>query len=146
MKCIYCGSDDNKVLDSRSSDDSIRRRRECNNCGRRFTTYETIEKIPFLIVKKDGSRQSYNANKLRESINLACKKRPVTKEQIDKIIKDIELTVQNRNLQEVKSSTIGEMTLRALKDIDMIAYIRYVSVFKNFQTIDDYKNLFENIE
>ena len=145
MKCIYCGSEDNKVLDSRNSDNSIRRRRECNSCGRRFTTHETIEKIPFSVVKRDGSRQSYDPIKLRDGIVQACKKRHVNKEQIDNIINDIELTVQNRNLQEVKSSTIGEMILKALKDIDIISYIRYASVFKNFQNLDDFKNFINNL-
>ena len=145
MKCIYCGSEDNKVLDSRNYSDTIRRRRECNNCGRRFTTHEKIEKVPFSIVKKDGSRQSYDQNKLKTSITLACKKRPVSKEQIDNIINDIELTVQNRNLQEVKSSTVGEMVSRALKDIDSVSFIRYVTMFKGFQTIEEYKNFIESL-
>ena len=145
MKCIFCGSEDNKVLDSRNFDDTIRRRRECNNCGRRFTTYEIIEKIPFLVIKKDGSRQNYDSSKLKDGIAKACDKRTVSEEDIKKIIDDIELTVQNRNLQEVKASTIGEMVLKALKDLDEVAYIRYASVFKDFQNVEDFKNLFETI-
>ena len=145
MKCIYCGSEDNKVLDSRNLDDSIRRRRECNNCGRRFTTHEIIEKVPFLVIKKDGSRQTYEPSKLKSGIVVACKKRPVSDEQIEKIISDLELTVQNRNLQEVKSSTVGELVARALKDIDIVSYVRYISVLRDFQTIDDIKNLIENL-
>ena len=145
MKCIFCGSEDNKVLDSRNFDDTTRRRREYNNCGRRFTTYEIIEKIPFLVIKKDGSRQNYDSSKLKDGIAKACAKRPVGEEDIKKIIDDIELTVQNRNLQEVKASTIGEMVLKALKDLDEVAYIRYASVFKDFQNVEDFKNFFEII-
>ena len=124
MKCIYCGSEENKVLDSRNNDETIRRRRECLNCGRRFTTYEYIEKIPFLIVKKDGSRQSYDREKLLRGIKVATYKRPVSVDDIKEIADNIEKTVQNRMLQEVKSSTIGEMVLSALKDLDRVSYIR----------------------
>lgn len=145
MKCIFCGSEDNKVLDSRNNDDSIRRRRECNSCGRRFTTYEIIEKIPFLIIKKDGSKQNYDSQKLKDSIAKACINRPISEQAIKNIIDEIELTLQNRNLQEVKSSTIGEMVLKALKELDQVAFIRYASVFKNFESVDDFKTLFLNL-
>ena len=145
MKCIFCGSEDNKVLDSRNNDDSIRRRRECNSCGRRFTTYEIIEKIPFLIIKKDGSKQNYDSQKLKDSIAKACINRPISEQAIKNIIDEIELTLQNRNLQEVKSSTIGEMVLKALKELDQVAFIRYASVFKNFESVDDFKALFLNL-
>ncbi len=145
MKCIFCGSEDNKVLDSRNNDDSIRRRRECNSCGRRFTTYEIIEKIPFLIIKKDGSKQNYDSQKLKDSIAKACINRPISEQAIKNIIDEIELTLQNRNLQEVKSSTIGEMVLKALKELDQVAFIRYASVFKNFESVEDFKTLFLNL-
>lgn len=145
MKCIFCGSEDNKVLDSRNNDDSIRRRRECNSCGRRFTTYEIIEKIPFLIIKKDGSKQNYDSQKLKDSIAKACINRPISEQAIKNIIDEIELTLQNRNLQEVKSSTIGEMVLKALKELDQVAFIRYASVFKNFESVEDFKALFLNL-
>ena len=145
MKCIFCGSEDNKVLDSRNNDDSIRRRRECNSCGRRFTTYEIIEKIPFLIIKKDGSKQNYDSQKLKDSIAKACINRPISEQAIKNIIDEIELTLQNRNLQEVKSSTIGEMVLKELKELDQVAFIRYASVFKNFESVEDFKALFLNL-
>ncbi len=145
MKCIFCGSEDNKVLDSRNNDDSIRRRRECNSCGRRFTTYEIIEKIPFLIIKKDGSKQNYDSQKLKDSIAKACINRPISEQAIKNIIDEIELTLHNRNLQEVKSSTIGEMVLKALKELDQVAFIRYASVFKNFESVEDFKTLFLNL-
>ena len=146
MKCIYCGSEENKVLDSRNNDETIRRRRECLNCGRRFTTYEYIEKIPFLIVKKDGSRQSYDREKLLRGIKVATYKRPVSVDDIKEIADNIEKTVQNRMLQEVKSSTIGEMVLSALKDLDHVSYIRYASVYKNFQTAQDFIRFINEVE
>ena len=145
MKCIYCGSEDNKVLDSRNGDENIRRRRECLNCGRRFTTYEYVEKIPFSIVKRDGSRQSYDAGKLKNSITLACAKRPVSEEQIDAIVSDIEKNIQNKMMQEIKSSSLGEVVLSMLKNLDIVSTIRYASVFKNFQTADDFKNFINSL-
>lgn len=145
MKCIYCGSEDNKVLDSRNGDENIRRRRECLNCGRRFTTYEYVEKIPFSVVKRDGSRQSYDAGKLKNSITLACAKRPVSEEQIDAIVSDIEKNIQNKMMQEIKSSSLGEVVLSMLKNLDIVSTIRYASVFKNFQTADDFKNFINSL-
>ena len=145
MKCIYCGSEDNKVLDSRNGDENIRRRRECLNCGRRFTTYEYVEKIPFSVVKRDGSRQSYDAGKLKTSITLACAKHPVSEEQIDAIVSDIEKNIQNKMMQEIKSSSLGEVVLSMLKNLDIVATIRYASVFKNFQTADDFKNFINSL-
>ena len=117
MKCIYCGNEESKVLDSRTSDNSIRRRRECLNCGRRFTTYETIEAVPFLIIKKDGSKQSYNHEKFAKSLKVALTKRPVSDENIEKMVKDIEKSIQNRFLQELSSSDLGKMALDTLKNI-----------------------------
>ncbi len=145
MKCIYCGSEDNKVLDSRNSDESIRRRRECNSCGRRFTTYEYVEKIPFSIVKRDGSRQSYDAKKLKNSIVLATAKRPISEEQIDAIVSDIEKNIQNKMMQEIKASSLGEVVLKILKDLDIVAAVRYASVFKNFQNAEDYRNFLNSL-
>lgn len=145
MKCIYCGSEYNKVLDSRNGDENIRRRRECLNCGRRFTTYEYVEKIPFSVVKRDGSRQSYDAGKLKNSITLACAKRPVSEEQIDAIVSDIEKNIQNKMMQEIKSSSLGEVVLSMLKNLDIVSTIRYASVFKNFQTADDFKNFINSL-
>ncbi len=145
MKCIYCGSEDNKVLDSRNSDESIRRRRECNSCGRRFTTYEYVEKIPFSVVKRDGSRQSYDAKKLKNSIVLAAAKRPISEEQIDAIVSDIEKNIQNKMMQEIKASSLGEVVLKILKDLDIVAAVRYASVFKNFQNAEDYRNFLNSL-
>ncbi|MBQ8908827.1 MAG: transcriptional repressor NrdR, partial [Clostridia bacterium] len=118
MKCIYCGSEESKVLDSRNSDESnaIRRRRECLECGRRFTTYETIETTPILVIKSDGSRQSFDASKLKSGIIKACEKRPVSMGQIDNIVQNIEKQIQNKLTQEIKSSQLGEMVMDALKE------------------------------
>ena len=146
MKCIFCGSEDNRVLDSRNSDENIRRRRECNTCGRRFTTYEFVEKIPFLVVKRDGSRQSFSPAKLKLSIEKACKKRPVSEQQIENIINDIEKNIQNKMLQEIKSSSLGQVVLNALKEIDKVSCIRYASVFLNFQDEKDFVNFINDLQ
>ena len=144
MKCIYCGNDESKVLDSRASDNSIRRRRECLNCGRRFTTYETIEAVPFLIIKKDGSKQSYSRDKFKKGIFLACAKRNICEEDIEKIVKDIEKNIQNRFLQELSSAELGKMALDALKNVDDVAYLRYASVLYDFKTIGDFLKFIES--
>ena len=144
MKCIYCGNEESKVLDSRTSDNSIRRRRECLNCGRRFTTYETIEAVHFLIIKKDGSKQSYNHEKFAKSLKVALTKRPVSDENIEKMVKDIEKSIQNRFLQELSSSDLGKMALDTLKNVDDVAYVRYASVFYDFKTIGDFLKFIEN--
>ena len=147
MKCIYCGSEESKVLDSRNSDESnaIRRRRECLDCGRRFTTYETIETIPILVVKNDGSRQSFDALKIKNGIIKACEKRPVSLSQIDAIVEGIEKHIQNKLIQEIKSSELGEMVMEALKGLDEVAYVRFASVYRQFKDIESFKKLLENI-
>ena len=147
MKCIYCGNEESKVLDSRNSEEtnSIRRRRECLNCGRRFTTYETIEMTPILVIKTDGSRQSFDANKLKNGIIKACEKRPVSMGQIDTIVANIEKTIQNKLTQEVRSSEIGELVMDALKDLDEVAYVRFASVYRHFKDVDSFKKLLENM-
>jgi len=147
MKCIYCGSEESKVLDSRNSDESnaIRRRRECLECGRRFTTYETIETIPILVVKNDGSRQSFDALKIKNGIIKACEKRPVSLSQIDAIVEGIEKHLQNKLIQEIKSSELGEMVMEALKGLDEVAYVRFASVYRQFKDIESFKKLLENM-
>ena len=147
MKCIYCGDEESKVLDSRNSDEAnaIRRRRECLNCGRRFTTYETIETVPILVVKNDGSRQSFDSSKIKSGIIKACEKRPVSMGQIDQIVKDIEKTLQNKLTQEVKSSQLGELVMDALKNLDEVAYVRFASVYRQFKDIESFKKLLENM-
>ena len=147
MKCIYCGCEDSKVLDSRSTDDSnsIRRRRECLNCGRRFTTYETVEITPILVVKADGSRQPFDINKVKNGIIKACEKRPVSLEQIEKMANNIEKTLQTNFMQEVNSSKIGELVCEALKEVDDIAYVRFASVYRQFKDIESFKKLIEEL-
>ncbi|MBO5022651.1 MAG: transcriptional repressor NrdR [Clostridia bacterium] len=147
MKCIYCGHEESKVLDSRNSDESnaIRRRRECLGCGRRFTTYETVENLPILVIKSDGSRQSFDATKIKNGIIKACEKRPVSMGQIDKIVQDIEKTIQNKLAQEIKSSELGEMVMDALKALDEVAYVRFASVYRQFKDLDSFKKLLENM-
>lgn len=147
MKCIYCGCEESKVLDSRSTDDtnSIRRRRECLNCGRRFTTYETVETTPILVIKNDGSRQPFEASKIKSGLIKACEKRPVSMTQIDNVITNIEKNIQNQLLQEIKSSEIGEMVMDELKKLDEVAYVRFASVYRQFKDITSFKKLLEDM-
>ena len=143
MKCIYCGHEDSKVLDSRSTEEtnSIRRRRECLNCGKRFTTYETIETVPILVVKKDGSRQPFNIEKVRAGMIKACEKRPVSIAQIDQMALDIEKQIQNSLKQEIPSQEIGEMIMQKLKAVDEIAYVRFASVYRQFKDVTNFIKL-----
>ena len=145
MKCIYCGHEESKVLDSRSTDEtnSIRRRRECLKCGRRFTTYETIETTPILVIKNDGSRQPFDRNKIINGLIKACEKRPVSLGQIESVAMEIEKNLQNKLRQEVKSSEIGEMVMSALKELDEVAYVRFASVYRQFKDLTSFKKLLE---
>ncbi len=140
MKCLYCECTESKVIDSRSSDDrkSIRRRRECTLCGRRFTTYETIEVTPVLVVKSDGTRESYNAEKVRRGIVKACEKRAVSADAIEAIVSDISRRVYNSMESEISSKAIGEMVMEALKETDEVAYVRYASVYRSFKDISSF--------
>ncbi len=147
MKCVYCGSMDSKVIDSRISDDgtSIRRRRECLECGRRFTTYETVERIPVFVIKKDGNRELFDLNKLRGGIMKACEKRPVSYESIDNLVTEIEKTVYNLGSNEVSSDRIGDEVMKGLKELDQVAYVRFASVYKEFKDIDTFLAEIERI-
>lgn len=138
MKCIYCGCLESKVVDSRQNEDgtSIRRRRECVNCGKRFTTYETVESTPIMVVKKDGSRQAFDINKVKIGIMKACEKRPIPMTAIDKLVGDIQRNVLNLLDQEVSSSYIGDLVMEGLKAIDEVAYVRYASVHRQFRDIN----------
>ena len=138
MKCVYCGSLDSKVIDSRISDDgsSIRRRRECLACGRRFTTYETVERIPVFVIKKGGNRELFDTNKLRSGIMKACEKRPVPYESIDKLVNEIEKTVYNLGANEISSDKIGDEVMKGLKELDQVAYVRFASVYRKFEDVD----------
>lgn len=138
MKCIYCGSVDSKVVDSRQNEDgtSIRRRRECVVCGRRFTTYETVENTPVMVVKKDGSRQAFDVQKIKNGIMKACEKRPISMVAIDRLVGDIQRTVLNSLDQEISSSYLGDLVMEGLKEIDEVAYVRYASVHRQFKDIN----------
>lgn len=140
MKCMFCGCEDSKVIDSRSADEgrTIRRRRECEQCGRRFTTYETIEDTPVLVVKSNGARQAYEAQKVKGGIIKACEKRPVSMERIDKLVDDVTKRVYNSMEQEISSKEIGEMVMDGLKEVDEVAYVRYASVYRSFTDIDSF--------
>ena len=143
MRCIYCQCEESKVLDSRSTDESnsIRRRRECLGCGRRFTTYETVETVPILVVKKDGSRQAFNIEKIKCGMIKACEKRPVSIAQIDAMAEDIEKQIQNSLKQEISSQEIGEMIMEKLKAVDEIAYVRFASVYRQFKDVTNFIKL-----
>ncbi len=140
MKCMYCGCEDSKVIDSRSADEgrTIRRRRECVQCGKRFTTYETIEDTPVLVVKSGGTRQSYDPQKIKSGIIKACEKRPVSMEKIDKLVDDITKHIYNSMEQEITSKQIGEPVMEGLKNLDEVAYVRYASVYRSFTDIDSF--------
>ena len=141
MKCPACSYTESKVLDSRPADDgsAIRRRRECLNCQRRFTTYERIEEIPVMVVKKDGSRQAFDRAKLLNGVVRACEKRPVSIQTLEKAVDDIEIQLQNSLDREVDSIAIGEYAMKALKDIDEVAYVRFASVYRQFKDIQSFR-------
>lgn len=138
MKCCFCGHTESKVIDSRPTDEgaSIRRRRECLACGKRFTTYETIETVSVMVVKKDKSREAFDREKLLKGLLRACEKRPVPVKRLETLVDEVEATVQNLLEWEVTSEAIGEMVMDRLKDIDDIAYIRFASVYRQFRDID----------
>ena len=140
MKCLYCECTESKVIDSRSADDdrTIRRRRECISCGRRFTTYETIEVAPVLVVKNNGTREAFNAEKVRTGIVKACEKRPVSITTIDEMVLDISKQVYNSMDGEVSSKQIGEMVMERLKKTDEVSYVRYASVYRSFKDISSF--------
>ena len=137
MRCMYCGHLDSKVVDSRQTEDgtAIRRRRECINCGKRFTTYEVIESVPVIVVKKDRSREVFDRNKLFNGMLMACEKRPVALEDIEKSVDYIETALQNSLDREVTSVKIGEMAMDRLKELDEVAYVRFASVYRQFKDI-----------
>ena len=148
MKCMYCGHTDSKVIDSRPSDDgtAIRRRRECANCGKRFTTYETVETTPILVIKSNGNRQAFDANKLKNGIIKSCEKRPVPMWKIDKLVEDIQKSIYNSLEQEVSSKHIGEMVMEGLKEIDEVSYVRFASVYRSFKDISTFMKELEKLQ
>lgn len=140
MRCLYCNCTESKVIDSRSADDdrTIRRRRECMGCGRRFTTYETIEVTPVLVVKSDGNRQAFDVGKIKRGIVKACEKRPVPADKIDRLAEEIAKRVYNSMEPEISSKAIGEYVMEGLKELDEVAYVRYASVYRSFKDISSF--------
>lgn len=140
MKCPYCGKDNNLVVDSRSTDDnsSIRRRRICDACGKRFTTYEKVEAIPLIVIKKDRTREQYDRAKLTAGIMRACYKRPVPIQKINETIDQAETDIFNLDKKEVESSEIGEIVMDHLKDLDAVAYVRFASVYREFKDVNTF--------
>lgn len=140
MKCPYCGNVDSKVVDSRAMEDgkAIRRRRQCESCNERFTTYEKIDMIPVAVIKKNGTREIFDRAKLLDGIVKSCNKRPVSMEQIENIVEQIENTVLNSLNKEVESNLIGEMVMDKLMEVDEVAYVRFASVYKKFKDIDTF--------
>ncbi len=150
MKCPFCESQEDKVIDSRVSKEgnAIRRRRECLKCGKRFTSYERVEELAPMVIKKDGRRESFNADKIRSGLLIACKKRPIETEKIDEIVDNIEKKLIGLGEKEIPSSSIGEEIMAALKELDKVAYVRFASVYRQFKDInelmDEVKTLFEH--
>ena len=142
MKCPFCGYEESKVIDSRPTDEGqrIRRRRECLQCAKRFTTYEIIESLPIIVIKKDKSRESFNRDKLMTGLLRACEKRPVSIDQLDNMIDEIEVIIQNSLDREVSSEKIGELVMDKLKNIDEVAYVRFASVYRQFKDINTFMN------
>lgn len=140
MKCPFCSSIESKVVDSRPTEDGsvIRRRRECNKCLKRFTTYEKIEDIPLMVIKKNGNREPYDQNKIMNGLIKACEKRPVSIKQIEKIVDDIEKRLYNTMEKEISSNFIGEQLMAELKDLDEVAYVRFASVYRQFKDINTF--------
>ena len=140
MKCPFCFNDESKVVDSRSTDDNttIRRRRECTKCNKRYTTYEKIEDIPVLVIKRDLARENFNKENIINGLIIACQKRPVSRKQIEEIAEDIEKKISNKMLTEIESETIGEMVMEKLKEIDEISYVRFASVYRQFKDINTF--------
>lgn len=140
MKCIFCGYLESKVIDSRHTeeDSAIRRRRECLNCGKRFTTYEKIDNLPMLVVKKDGSRQMFDSEKIKKGIIKACEKRPVPLKSIEELANNIEKKIFNSLKQEITTIEIGEMVMQGLKELDDVAYVRFASVYRQFKDLNTF--------
>ncbi len=140
MKCMYCNCTDSRVVDSRPTEEgnAIRRRRECENCGRRFTTYEKVDTVTLLVVKKDNRREPFDADKIRRGLVKACEKRPVALADIDKLVREIEMQAYNSLEQEISTTKIGEMVMEGLRKLDEVAYVRFASVYRQFRDIQSF--------
>ncbi len=147
MKCPFCACCNSKVVDSRPTEEGsiIRRRRECNSCGKRFTTYEKVEEIPLMIVKKDGNRESYDRNKVINGIVKACEKRPVSLNEIEDLVDDVEKDLYSLMDKEVSSNYVGEVIMEKLKEVDEVSYVRFASVYRQFADINTFKEELEKL-
>lgn len=140
MKCPFCGHENTRVIDSRPAEEnnSIRRRRVCDECDKRFTTYEKVETIPLIIIKKDNNRETYDRTKIEAGVLRACHKRPVSANQITRLVEDVEIQIFNMEEKEISSSKIGELVMTKLKDLDAVAYVRFASVYREFKDVNTF--------
>ena len=147
MKCPFCSHENTRVIDSRPAEDnnSIRRRRVCDECGKRFTTYEKIETIPLIIIKKDNNREAYDRAKIEAGVLRACHKRPVSAQQITTLVDEVENEIFNREAREIPSGTIGELVMNKLKDLDAVAYVRFASVYREFKDVNTFMDELKSV-
>lgn len=147
MKCPFCNSDNTRVIDSRPADDnsSIRRRRLCDECSKRFTTYEKVETIPLIVIKKDNNREQYDRSKIEAGVLRACHKRPISATQINKLVDEVETEIFNREEKEIPSSVIGEIVMDKLKGVEAVAYVRFASVYREFKDVNTFMNELKKI-
>ncbi|MBE5900806.1 MAG: transcriptional repressor NrdR [Lachnospiraceae bacterium] len=147
MKCPFCSSENTRVIDSRPADDnnSIRRRRICDDCNKRFTTYEKVETIPLIVIKKDNNREQYDRAKIEAGVLRACHKRPISAEQINRLVDSVETEIFSREEKEIPSSEIGEIVMKYLKDLEAVAYVRFASVYREFKDVNTFMNELKKI-
>lgn len=147
MRCPYCGKDNTRVIDSRPADEggSIRRRRECDVCHKRFTTYEKVETIPMIVIKKDDNRETYDRSKIEGGVFRACHKRPISAAQIEAMIDEVEACIFNKEEREISSRAIGELVMEKLKDLDSVAYVRFASVYREFKDVNTFMDELKKI-
>ena len=147
MKCPFCSHENTRVIDSRPAEDnnSIRRRRVCDECGKRFTTYEKIETIPLIIIKKDNNREAYDRSKIEAGVLRACHKRPVSAQQITTLVDEVENEIFNREEREIPSGTIGELVMNKLKDVESVAYVRFASVYREFKDVNTFMDELKSV-
>lgn len=140
MKCPFCGDDNTRVIDSRPADDNeaIRRRRQCDECGKRFTTYEKVETIPLIVIKRDKNRETYDRSKIESGVVRSCHKRPVSVDQIEACVDEIENNIFNLGVREIESEKIGEIVMDQIRDLDQVAYVRFASVYRQFKDADTF--------
>lgn len=147
MKCPFCNQENTRVIDSRPADDnsSIRRRRSCDECGKRFTTYEKVETIPLIVIKKDNNREQYDRAKIEAGVLRACHKRPISAKQINDLVDAVETDIFNREEKEIESKVIGEIVMRKLKDLEAVAYVRFASVYREFKDVNTFMDEIKKI-